>query len=91
MCKHCKDEKNNAIECMCNCSDSEWAECESEKNTIQEEVAWLKCKDCNHYLFLKAISEKILVAREVRSGEYPMFRHEETPYFIPGPVPRISA
>ena len=93
MCKHCKDEKAGAIECGCKCADSDWQDSEPQSSLIQQDVAWIKCSECEHYLFFKAVSPKIIVERrEMKRHEEPFFRaDEQRPHIGPEPVPRLES
>jgi hypothetical protein len=90
VCKHCKDEKSKTIQCGCKCADFDWQESEPELQLIQEEVAWIKCGECKHYLFLKAVSPKIIAGREMRRQESSLRPDEQRPHLGPEPVPRLA-
>jgi hypothetical protein len=89
MCKHCKDEKDVTIHCRCKCADSDWQDSEPQSTLIQQDVAWIKCIECKHYLFFKAVSPKVIVERgEMKRHEAPFFQ-EQRPHMGPEPVPRL--
>jgi acetyl-CoA carboxylase beta subunit len=93
MCKHCSNEKAAAIKCECKCSDYDWEDdSDSESQLIQQDVVWIKCNECKHYVFLKAISPKIIVGREMKAREslfHPL--EEQRLHALPEPVPKLRS
>ena len=83
MCKHCRDERAGTIQCECKCSDSDWEDSDSQSQFIQQEMVWIKCKECKHYIFLKAASPKVFVEREMKMRE--SFIHPDERPHLAGP------
>ena len=85
MCKHCKDEKGKTTQCTCSCSDFAWQESES----AQQDVVWLKCKECKHYLFYRTFTPMVFVGREMKREE-PLPHAKEMPHAGPVPTPKLA-